>query len=71
MEQGTHKQLMARPDGAYAALAKMQMGAPPVPNQDLEKETEKETAAIPTDNPISPQQSLEKQVGFLLKQPQG
>ena len=67
VEQGTHKQLMALPEGAYAALAKMQMGTPPsspLTKQDLEAETDKETAAGTPETPISPQQSLEKQVSI-------
>ncbi len=73
MEQGTHKQLMALPEGGYAALAKMQMGTPPsspLTKQDLEAETDKETAAGTPDTPISPQQSLEKQVSIHSKRQQ-
>lgn len=68
VEQGTHKQLMALPDGAYSALAKMQMGGPEASKPARQgtfddDDTEKQAAAVATlEATISPQQSLEKQV---------
>lgn len=66
VEQGTHKQLMAHPDGAYAALAKMQMGTPqsnPLAEKDGKIDTEEEKPTGTLDTALSAQHSLEKQVG--------
>ncbi|CAL8467005.1 g6541 [Coccomyxa elongata] len=65
VEQGTHKQLMAHPDGAYAALAKMQMGAPqsnPLAEKGAKIGTEEEKPTGTLDTALSAQHSLEKQV---------
>ena len=66
VEQGTHKQLMAHTDGAYAALAKMQMGAPQsnsLAEKDVDIDTEEGKPTGTLDTALSAQHSLEKQVG--------
>lgn len=70
VEQGTHKELMAKPDGAYAALAKLQLAATPTPaaatdpgaEEVLEKESQLISELSAADSALSLQPSIEKQV---------
>lgn len=70
VEQGSHKELMARPDGAYTALAKLQLAAPPAAaaaaDAGAEEEPKKETSSLPAGTALSPQPSLEKQVSMCM-----